>query len=549
MHLDLIAPFAFLALAASARAQAPTVTVRDGRLLGAATTQSIGFGIDVALAGDTAVVGSPYNSSSTPGEARVFVRGVSGWSLQATLTPSNPADTWFGSSVAIEGERIVVGARGALGSGPGVVGALYVFERSGTQWTESARITGTGTTVDEVLGFSVALQGDTIACGAPRDPHYGAGAAYVFVHGLNGWTQQARFEPNDGEGFDYFGFDLALDGNRIAVGAHSDNHPTAANGGSVYIFERSGSTWSQVNKIVPADNRSNDLFGSALDLEGDTLVVGAPADDHGAVMDSGSLYVFTHGLLGWTQAQKVASISGQDSDAFGASVDLEGARLLVGEYYGANYAASSAGAAYLLERSGATFGVTFELTATSAEQWAGFGSGVALDGERALVAAYEDDSLATGNNTGAVYAYRLEPMVASYCTAKVNSQGCAPAITWSGLPLLATATPFEIVATNVLNQQNGLLFYGYASASVPFQGGTLCVALPLLRTALRNSGGSLGAPNCSGSYALDFKAHMASGVDPELFAGAEVFAQWWCRDPSAASTTGLTDALHFHVRP
>jgi hypothetical protein len=137
-----------------------------------------------------------------------------------------------------------------------------------------------------------------------------------------------------------------------------------------------------------------------------------------------------------------------------------------------------------------------------------------------------------------------------YCTAKVNSLGCTPAIGWSGVPSAQLASGFAIGAVHLLNQKSGLLFYGLNGAdSQPFQGGWMCVANPLRRTATQNSGGSSGAVvDCSGQFTFDFNARIASGVDPALVAGQQVWAQYWSRDPASSSTTNLTDALEFIIQ-
>lgn len=140
----------------------------------------------------------------------------------------------------------------------------------------------------------------------------------------------------------------------------------------------------------------------------------------------------------------------------------------------------------------------------------------------------------------------------TYCTAKVNSLGCTPAIGWSGEPSLAQSSgvPFEITASNVLNQKVGILFYGVSGrTAVPFQGGKNCVHSPVHRTPLRSSGGNVGVDDCSGVYAIDFTPWIDGTNDSELAIGVTVDAQWWSRDPASASTTGLTNAIEFEVRP
>jgi hypothetical protein len=133
-----------------------------------------------------------------------------------------------------------------------------------------------------------------------------------------------------------------------------------------------------------------------------------------------------------------------------------------------------------------------------------------------------------------------------YCTAKTNSLGCTPAIGFSGSPSATSGSPFVVRASNVLSHKSGLCFYGFAANNAPFQGGTMCAQSPLRRTLLQDSGGNQ-TPDCSGLYSLDFNARIQSGVDPQLVPGANVYAQFWSRDPATQSTTGLTDALAFTI--
>jgi hypothetical protein len=135
-----------------------------------------------------------------------------------------------------------------------------------------------------------------------------------------------------------------------------------------------------------------------------------------------------------------------------------------------------------------------------------------------------------------------------YCTAKVNSLGCIPAIGWSGFPSATAGGGFTVAASNELAQKFGLLFYGTSGAQAqPFQGGFLCVQPPIQRTAVQGSGGAAGT--CSGGYGFDFNAWIAGGSDPALVAGAKVWSQYWSRDPASPSTTNLTDALEFTIAP
>jgi hypothetical protein len=141
------------------------------------------------------------------------------------------------------------------------------------------------------------------------------------------------------------------------------------------------------------------------------------------------------------------------------------------------------------------------------------------------------------------------PSASTYCTAKTNSLGCVPAIATSGSASYTSASAFTISASNILNQKNGLLFYGYAASTTPFQGGIKCVAAPTLRTVIQSSGGSSSGSDCTGTFAFDFNAQIQSLIDPLLVPGKEVFAQYWSRDPASLSTTNLTNGARFTIAP
>lgn len=138
---------------------------------------------------------------------------------------------------------------------------------------------------------------------------------------------------------------------------------------------------------------------------------------------------------------------------------------------------------------------------------------------------------------------------AIYCTTKTNSQWCNPAIGYSGSPTASGSTSFHVTGVKFLNNKSGLLFYGSTPSGVAFQGGTLCVKLPITRTAVQSSGGSPSGSDCSGAYDYDFEALITSGSDASLIAGAKVYAQYWSRDPASVSTTSLSNAVWFVICP
>jgi hypothetical protein len=146
--------------------------------------------------------------------------------------------------------------------------------------------------------------------------------------------------------------------------------------------------------------------------------------------------------------------------------------------------------------------------------------------------------------------YLPPPVAVPYCTAKTTSIGCVPSIGFTGVPDANAGSGFLVTETNAINQKAGLMFYGTnGPKNAVFQGGFMCVQAPTLRTALQNSGGSPVGNDCTGTYSYDFNARIASGADPALVAGAQVWAQYWGRDPGDPFTTSLSDGLTFVIQP
>ncbi len=189
--------------------------------------------------------------------------------------------------------------------------------------------------------------------------------------------------------------------------------------------------------------------------------------------------------------------------------------------------------------------------------------GIGVNGEVRALAQYDDGqgggpalyvggafTTAGGRSANRVARWGCQGNVSKHCTAKVNSNGCTPAIGYSGAPSTSSSAPFFVSATNELNGKTGLLFYGAGAAVLPFQGGTLCVQPPIVRTPQQDSGGNPPPANdCSGTYSFDFNAWIQSGVDPALVTGVLVDTQYWARDPldPAGFGTSLSDALEFTI--
>jgi cysteine-rich repeat protein len=378
----------------------------------------------------------------------------------------------FGSSIALsaDGSTLAVGTPYEASAATGVggdqgdnsapsAGAVYIFTRSGTMWTQQAYLKASVTGAGDQFGSSVALSADgsTLVVGAPHedsaavdingDPYndwfYGAGAAYVFTRSGTMWSQQAYVKAFNTNSWDLFGSSVALsaDGSTLAVGAHGeDSAGTGVNGyyqsdnsaseaGAVYVFTRSGTTWSQQAYIKASNTDRVDYFGwsVALSADGSTLAVGAVLEASAATgidgdqldnsaRGAGAVYVFARSGTTWSQQAYVKAsntgVSQSDSyDQFGSDIALsaDGSTLAVGAVYEDSAAtgidgdqvdnsASDAGAVYVFTRSGTTWSQQAYVKAsnTGARDWFGWSIALSADGSILAVGATQEDSAATG---------------------------------------------------------------------------------------------------------------------------------------------------------
>lgn len=284
------------------------------------------FGSYVAISGDTAVVGAfgdRVGTNVNQGSAYVFVRSGSSWSLQQKLTAADgAANDFFGRAVAIAGDSVVVGSSSADVGANVDQGAAYVFFRSGTTWAQQAKLVAGDAASTDYFGDSVAISADTVVVGATEDAN-GAniqqGSAYVFTRTGTAWSQQAKLTAGDGTAFDYFGFSVTVDANTAVIGTLQDVGPNFQQG-SAYVFVRSGTTWTQQQKLLAGDGSANDSFGNSVFILGDTVMIGAAGDTNGANVRQGSAYLYTRSGTSWTQSQKLVATDGTSDDSFGAGV-------------------------------------------------------------------------------------------------------------------------------------------------------------------------------------------------------------------------------------
>jgi len=303
-------------------------------LKGSDTVQYDGFDSSVAISGTTFVVGAPEHAKRA-GRAYVFTNTAAGWRQVAELKGSGAVGgELFGTSVAISGTIIVVGANGYAPDG---AGRAYVFTRTAAGWKQTAELKGSDTVTGNGFGTSVAISGTNIVVGANGYAD-AAGRAYVFTKRAAGaWKQTAELKGSDTVAPNYFGVSVAISGTIIVVGA-PEHAPDSA--GRAYVFAEKSGYWKQTAELKGYDTVARDSFGNSVAISGTTIV--ASSEYHA---QDGRAYLFTKTATGW---KEIAELKGSDDaagDTFGASIAISGPTAVVGNPQHAEYA----GRAYVFE--------------------------------------------------------------------------------------------------------------------------------------------------------------------------------------------------------
>lgn len=331
------------------------------------------FGFAVALDGDTLFVGAPYNVDSGVSSGCVYVfsrnEGDPGnWGQVAKLVGSNREDSdAFGVVLDLDGDTAVIGSDLSNGTVPDTGGA-YIFSRGAGglgDWSETAYITTADEERDWLL-LDIALSGDTVVVGTPQDSlgSINNGIAYVFerdLGGLGNWGQAAILVAEDAESQEVqlsFGKYVDIDGDTIVVGADRND-----SSGAAYIFDRDNEgDWGQSAKLLPQDiampegTSLPEVFGSSVAIEGDTVLIGMREGTNSGV-GSGTAYIFRRDEDGpglWGQSARLRASDGDEGDEFGYAVGLSGSSAVVGAWLDDNNLGADAGSAYIFDILGDT---------------------------------------------------------------------------------------------------------------------------------------------------------------------------------------------------
>jgi hypothetical protein len=372
-----------------------TTNWTESQKLLASDTEGGLFGCSVSLDGDTALIGAYYDRILA-GSAYIFTRTGTTWTQQAKLLASDSAalDS-FGMSVSLDGDTALIGAYHDNNQS----GSVYVFTRTGTTWNQQDKLLPLDSGAGDCFGYSISLSGDTALIGSYKDDDNGidSGSAYVFTRIGTTWTQQAKLLASDGKKGNWFGISVSLDGATALIGAHTDDG-NKSKSGSAYVFTRTGTNWTQQTKLLASDAATNDYFGSSVALTADTALIGAPYNNN----RTGSAYIFTRTDTSWTQQAKLLASDGVKNDQFGISVSLDSDTALIGAD-GDDDNKNDSGSTYVFTRTGTTWTQQAKLLASDGTTWDFFGVSVSLSGDTALIGAQNDDD--NGQDSGSAYTF------------------------------------------------------------------------------------------------------------------------------------------------
>lgn len=372
-----------------------------------------GLGYSVDVEGDTAVAGAymaTVNGKVGQGAAYVFERTGTTWTQTAKLTAADgQAGDHFGADVCVSGNFLAVGADLDDDATTGTdTGAVYVFEKVAGVWTQRAKLQAADGAVGDQFGYRLALQGDLLAVTAYGHDTAGLGnAGQVYLYRRNGiaWTESQRLAASDPEAAASFGWTLGLDGPVMAVGAFYRSVSGATQAGAVYVFEDLGSAWSETARLTASDYAAYDHFSSAIAVRGDEIVVGADMnDDPVAGAEAGSAYVFRKSAGVWNQTARLVASDIAAYQQMGLDVDLEGDLMLVGAYLADISGRVDQGAVYVYQRNGSTWTQTSKLTGSDGRAFDHFGWVLSVSNSRAFVGAFLAD-FPGSTDEGELYVY------------------------------------------------------------------------------------------------------------------------------------------------
>ena len=379
----------------------------------------------VDVTGDVIIVGvHDVDVNNLPGAGRIFTRNRKKWEQGADLVANDrnidqakPGQSGFGFAVSISGrigrttaDYAIIGAPGDDGAAKDA-GAAYIYAFSGRNWIQEGKLTAADAAAGDAFGFVVSVDGTTAVIGAPKGDVGAAknsGAAFVFVRDANRWKQHAKLIPKDLARSDALGEAVDIQEDTVIVGAPGHTHGGVRFAGAVFVFERDGDTWREQAKLTAEDAAASDRFGVSVGIEGDTVIVGSLLNDAGGTKDAGAAYIFVRNGITWTQQAKLIAPGKKKGDHFGAGVATTGKIAVVGAPL-REEAGLGTGAAYSFVNVDGVWKNAKRVVPDDAAANLVFGSTIAISGDTIVVASGAAPEVAAGFGNGtAAYVYSGE---------------------------------------------------------------------------------------------------------------------------------------------
>ena len=379
----------------------------------------------VDVTGDVIIVGvHDVDVNNLPGAGRIFTRNRKKWEQGADLVANDrnidqakPGQSGFGFAVSISGrigrttaDYAIIGAPGDDGAAKDA-GAAYIYAFSGKNWKQEGKLTAADAAAGDAFGFVVSVDGTTAVVGAPKSDVGAAkntGAAFVFVRDANRWKQHAKLIPIDLARSDALGEGVDIQKDTVIIGAPGHTHGGVRFAGAVFVFERDGDTWREQAKLTAEDAAASDRFGVSVGIEGDTVIVGSLLNDAGGTKDAGAAYIFVRNGITWTQQAKLIAPGKKKGDHFGAGVATTGKIAVVGAPL-REEAGLGTGAAYSFVNVDGVWKNAKRVVPDDAAANLVFGSTIAISGDTIVVASGAAPEVAAGFGNGtAAYVYSGE---------------------------------------------------------------------------------------------------------------------------------------------
>jgi hypothetical protein len=333
-------------------------------------------------------------------------------SAQCHLTEAHSANgagvmslDWYGASVALHGDVALVGSPLDDGGLYTNRGSCYVFRFDGTDWDQEKKLRPSNGFDDDWFGLEVAYDGDKVLVGAPfkAGAFFSEGSAYVYHYDGTAWIEEAILTASDTTFLQEFGTGVSIDGDVLAVGARRDDE-LGLNAGAAYVFRYDGTAWTEEQKILASDGAGGDQFNKVA-LQGDTLAVGSWGDDNSGMLGVGAVYIYEYDGTSWVEQQKLIPSDPLGAMFFGISTSIDGDALLVGAYTDDDVA-FSAGSGYIFRKQGTAWVEEQKLLSSDLGFSDNLGANVSLCGDVAVLSAsYESEG---GSDAGAAYVFRYD---------------------------------------------------------------------------------------------------------------------------------------------